>query len=432
MEDRSEHRFVLGMEFKIQSGSGRVHHEKIFFDVADDVYFISSTSSTFATLQRPNNGEYFCSMRRFLPLRHWLLMYYLVAASIPRQSGRSCRWAVAAFQHVRLQRIRPRSLSRYTQSNAYDYGDLLTSTSSNTVKRFMGLQQKAKKRRDAGETVVEGPRMVLDLLANPETRPWVQQIVLSTDLDDSIHEELEEVLQQTKGNIQIQIATPSVLKACSDTVTPQGIVARVSIPPWDMDAMFQQQQSSSQKQQRAPLYLILDGVSDPGNLGTLLRSSVAVGVAAVLLLPGSCDVWNPKAVRSAMGGSFLVPTFSVASWEEALQVLQQRHNSKDDGMNIWAATMLEDSEGRVVSSAHYDINWNQRPQALVIGSEGTGLSPTVRKSLTSSEGVAGSSGLSIRAVHVPMQGTIESLNAAVCGSVIMFEYMRQWKQSESS
>lgn len=294
----------------------------------------------------------------------------------------------------------------------------------------MGLQQKAKKRRDAGETVVEGPRMVLDLLANPETRPWVQQIVLSTDLDDSIHDELEEALKKTEdSNIRIQIATPSVLKACSDTVTPQGIVARVSIPPWDMEAMFQQQTSSSQKQNRSPLYLILDGVSDPGNLGTLLRSSVAVGVAAVLLLPGSCDVWNPKAVRSAMGGSFLVPTFSVASWEEALQVLQQRHN--ENVLNVWAATMLEDSEGRVISSAHYDIDWNQCPQALVIGSEGTGLSPTVRQSLTSSEGIAGSSGLSIRAVHVPMQGTIESLNAAVCGSVIMFEYMRQWKQNAS-
>lgn len=313
-------------------------------------------------------------------------------------------------------------------------GDLLTSTSSNTVKKFVGLQQKAKKRRESGETVVEGPRMVLDLLQNPHTRPLIQQIVVSTDLDASIERELQSLLQpqqQDDGNsnapiINIQRAMPHVVAACSDTVTPQGIVARVRIPTWTAQDMTPspQQQSSV-----APLYLILDGVSDPGNVGTLLRSSVAVGVAAVLLLPGSCDVWNPKAVRSAMGSSFVVPTLACPNWDEAWDILQKGWNCQPQ--HIWAATMLQDEQtGRIVSSAHYDVDWTQQPQALIIGNEGTGLSPTVRATLRMDDDGSDDTSDSqrIQAVHVPMQGPIESLNAAVCGSVIMFEYMRQQQE----
>ena len=343
--------------------------------------------------------------------------------------------------HHRLRCSTPDSalFSTHLGDNNYNHGDLLTSTSSTTVKRFIGLSKKAKKRRDAGETVVEGPRMVLDLLTNPTTRPWVHQILVSTDLEGdetaSIRDELDRVLRAAKDDndnhpLSIHMATPQVVKACSDTVTPQGILARVQIPPWNLDEVLQVSQHQPQQPNQTPLYLVLDGVSDPGNLGTLLRSSVAVGVTAVLLLPGSCDVWNPKAVRSAMGGSFLVPTFSLASWGEALELLHTQCNCH----SIWAATMLQDNQGRVVSSAHYDIDWNQHPQALVIGSEGTGLSPSVRQSLATAgdDDNDDSRGGVVRAVHVPMQGTIESLNAAVCGSVIMFEYMRQWKQHENS
>ena len=298
--------------------------------------------------------------------------------------------------------------------------DLLTSTSSGTVKRFVMLNKKASERRKAGEVIVEGPRMVLDLLKNPATHTLMKQILLSTDVDENIQQELHQILKDTAShdNLSIQMATPQVIKACSDTVTPQGIVARVQLPTWSMDSMAS---SPQQQPKQAPLYLILDGVSDPGNVGTLLRSSVAVGVQAVLLLPGSCDVWNPKAIRSAMVGSFLVPTLSVGSWSEARDMLRECKVGR-----VFAATMLEDQQtGQVLSAAHYDIDWNSEPSALIIGSEGTGLSQEIRQSLHSD---SDSSSNSIRAVHVPMEGTIESLNAAICGSVILFEYMRQWKQ----
>jgi tRNA G18 (ribose-2'-O)-methylase SpoU len=273
--------------------------------------------------------------------------------------------------------------------------------------------------------------MVLDLLRNYDTRGLVRQIVVATDLDESIRDELDRQLRLPESNnrnnnqqqhsIQVQLALPAVVKACCDTVTPQGIVARVQLPQWDANKI--PQFANNEQVKRASLYLVLDGVSDPGNVGTLLRSSVAVGVAAVLLLPGSCDVWNPKAVRSAMGSSFLIPTFPVSSWDDALDQLGAWKCRQ-----VWAATMLQDNQGQVISNAHYDIDWNMedQPQALVIGAEGSGLSYVVRQSLAAPQDSKNTIG--IRAVHVPMQGAIESLNAAVCGSVILFEYMRQWQR----
>ena len=305
--------------------------------------------------------------------------------------------------------------------------DILTSTSSNTVKRFKELQQKAKKRRETGETVIEGPRLVLDLLRHPHTRNLVQHIIVSTDLlDDKLQSELQDCLADINSyndNIQLQTAMPHVLKACSDTVTPQGIVARVKMPQWNPQDI---KASTTIRNGDAPLYLVLDGVSDPGNVGTLLRSSVAVGVRAVLLLPGCSDVWNPKAVRSAMTASFLVPTFAFDSWQRAFEQLQEWGCS-----NLWAATMLEE-QGQVISSSHYDVFWGSGPNALIIGSEGKGLSKDIRQCLTTTSSSGGDSEIrqenAVRAVHVPMQGSIESLNAAVCGSVILFEYLRQCRQ----
>jgi TrmH family RNA methyltransferase len=166
------------------------------------------------------------------------------------------------------------------------------------------------------------------------------------------------------------------------------------------------------KTKKFPFYLVLDGVADPGNVGTLLRSSVAVGAAGVVLLPQCCNVWNPKAIRSAMGCTFQIPIVTVDSWSDAQQVLLQE-------CNMYAATMEEESDSGTVSSIpHYKVDWTASniPSALVIGSEGNGLSHSVREAVADG---------TIQAIHITMEAGIESLNAAVCGSVILFEYQRQ-------
>lgn len=239
-------------------------------------------------------------------------------------------------------------------------------------------------------------------------------------LGHRLETELER-LRQEVPNCSIRLASDKVLDAVCDTVTPQGIVGIVNLPkeytPPPPPTIIP---SHSKEEQKSKMYLLLDGISDPGNVGTLLRSSHAVGIEAVILLPHSCDVWNPKAVRSAMGTTFQVPIRSVSSWDECLELMELCGVTKE---RIFAATM----EGSVVSSqesfdsmAHWDIDWlggtGMEASAICLGKEGTGLSPPVREAV--SQGI-------IRSVHVPMEEGIESLNAAVCGSVILFEYFRQ-------
>mmetsp|Transcript_4952 Transcript_4952/g.9446 ORF Transcript_4952/g.9446 Transcript_4952/m.9446 type:complete len:230 (+) Transcript_4952:810-1499(+) len=201
--------------------------------------------------------------------------------------------------------------------------------------------------------------------------------------------------------------------------------------------------SSSNSSNTAKLFLVLDGISDPGNVGTLFRSSKAVGVECVVLLPGSCDVWNPKAVRSAMGTTFQVPVYYAKSWKDCVDALEG-WGVYPRGERVYAATMWmeegdndgdEDEEeererdsGRydgkeemvLSSKAHFEVDWccdgSNNGTALVLGKEGPGLSLEVRESVSKGE---------IQSVYVPMEAGIESLNVGTCGSVIMFEYHRQ-------
>lgn len=284
--------------------------------------------------------------------------------------------------------------------------DLITSTKSATVKNIIALLKKRKKRSELQQTVVEGPRMIFDLLDNPKTRPLVQRVVVSVDRPEWTERLISDYCNEN-SDLLVCEASPEVMVAISDTVTPQGLVATIATPPAPSMTV-----APNESIDKSSLYLLLDGVSDPGNVGTLLRSSVAVGVSAVVLLPGCCDVWNPKAVRSAMGTTFQVPILTVDSLEEAQGVMS---NWGVD--SIHAATM--ETSGSSESVPHYEVEWSDqtcKASGLMVGSEGNGLSDEVRRAVASGE---------IKAVHVPMEMGIESLNAAVCGSVILFEYHRQ-------
>lgn len=246
--------------------------------------------------------------------------------------------------------------------------------------------------------------MVFDMLENPTTESLVRQLLVSVDDYQEQYQDRLESLTSI-SDVSLQLVTPELLHTLSDTVTPQGIMAIVDIP--DTEVVFEEGD-------KTPIYLVLDGVSDPGNVGTLLRSSLAVGCAGVLLLPGSCDPWSPKAVRSSMGASFQLPIVQAPTWESGLEVLEEWGVEA-----VFAATMIEGDDDESSSQAHFLVDWQGKSSALVIGSEGKGLSEAIRRAIYDKDNKM------VKAVHVPMCAGIESLNAAVCGSVILFEYSRQ-------
>ena len=308
--------------------------------------------------------------------------------------------------------------------------ETITSTKNPVVKLFKNLINKRKTRKEKNLTVLEGHRLVMDTLSNPRTRSYIQHVLVSRQALDHVdfgHRLYELLRQSNSSSMKVNIVSDEVLQSCTDTITPQGVVATCSIPrPFSSDQLnSDDNDDENYKGETTPrFFLVLDGVSDPGNVGTLLRSSAAVGVTAVILLPDCTDVWAPKAIRSGMGASFHVPIVSVSSLEECLQLLEECGGEKED---FYAATMdVASNQNSLSSPAYYEIDWakpkkqNTSPKvsALCIGKEGPGLSTQVRNAVI--DGI-------IRSVHVPMEesGIVESLNAAVCGSVILFEFSRQ-------
>ena len=298
----------------------------------------------------------------------------------------------------------------------------ISSTKSKTVKLYQQLTAKSKARSQNQMTVLEGHRLIIDTLANENTRKLYRDVLVTKEallhpqLGDKLSYQLERIIDESEGRCSVRLATEVVVNAACDTVTPQGVVALVDIPlpyQFEKDDVSLSSSAGAEKEKKSKLFLLFDGISDPGNVGTLLRSAKAVGAECVILLPGGCDVWNPKAIRSAMGTSFQVPIRSVESWDDCYDFMQ---SCGVDGECIYAATM-EGSEGTgMESKAHFHVDWLSRSTALILGKEGPGLSQQVRDSVQRGQ---------IRSVHVPMEDGVESLNVGTCGSVIMFEYHRQ-------
>jgi TrmH family RNA methyltransferase len=183
-----------------------------------------------------------------------------------------------------------------------------------------------------------------------------------------------------------ELVSEGVMKSISETETPQGLLAVMCWKKLPLPA-------------NPDFLLVLDGVRDPGNMGTILRSALAVKVQAVLLPPGNVDMTSPKVVRSGMGAHFRLPVHSLG-WEEIQRILK----GKPGGLRVY----LADSAG---GSAYTQADFRS-PLALIIGSEAVGAGSQAKA-------------LADQVVHIPMPGGSESLNAAIAASVLLFEVLRQ-------
>jgi RNA methyltransferase, TrmH family len=187
---------------------------------------------------------------------------------------------------------------------------------------------------------------------------------------------------------EVLVVAAEALESASTTESPQGIAALVTPPVWAPEALFRT---------GVPLVLVLDGLQDPGNVGTLLRSAEAFGATGVLALPGTANFWNPKTLRASMGSALRMPAVRIGEGE-ALALFAGH------GLTVFAAGAQEAAEAAVCDLAV--------PLALLIGNEGAGLSPTLLAAAH-------------RRVTLPCPGPVESLNAAVAGSILLYECSRQ-------
>ena len=189
-----------------------------------------------------------------------------------------------------------------------------------------------------------------------------------------------------------------LLNSVLATETPQPVAALVEPPEWSWEQLLGlREKAASLLALATPLVIVLAGLQDPGNLGTILRSAEAFGATGLLSLPGTVSAWNPKAVRASAGSLFRLPLIS-ASAEDCLARLRAA------GVKI-LSTAVDGAE----AADRIDL---AGPVALIIGNEGNGVPEEVASQAD-------------QAVTIPCPGPVESLNAAVAASVLLYEASRQ-------
>jgi TrmH family RNA methyltransferase len=254
---------------------------------------------------------------------------------------------------------------------------MITSPHNPKLKLVRTLQGRAKERREVGAFLVEGVRLVEEAVIGN----WRFRFAL---YDETLSERGRSQVESLRSRgVDVEEISTSLMKSLSETETPQGILAVLELTNLPIP--------------NSPNFILIpDKIRDPGNLGTLLRTAAAAGVQAVLLPPETTDAFAPKVLRSGMGAHFRLPIHSMA-WDEINQVV------KLAGLHVF----LADMDGQ--SCWETDLC---QPLALIIGSEAEGASESAKQ-------------LANQKICVPMSGMIESLNAGVAGSVLMFEVVRQ-------
>lgn len=262
---------------------------------------------------------------------------------------------------------------------------MITSVMNKKIKLISGLNRRAKERRVHDAFVVEGKKMFVEA-----PREWIREIYVSESF--LLKKDNKEIL---KG-YSYEIVQDDVFDKISDTVTPQGILCVLSRPHYQMGDLLKEEK---------PLIVALEDLQDPGNLGTILRTSEGAGVSGLLMTKETADIFNPKVIRATMGSIYRVPFVYTSDLREDILLL------KEKGFSVVSA----DLAGK---NMHDQESYLDKTMFL-IGNEGNGLKKET-------------SDLANVKIRIPMQGKVESLNAAMATGILIYEANRQRRARSSS
>lgn len=258
---------------------------------------------------------------------------------------------------------------------------MITSESNPQIKEIVKLQKSARARRKSRLFAAEGIKISKEAAFYGS----LQKLYISERAMELADEELERLLKTQ----EYEVVSETVFRLLSETVTPQGVLAVVSMPEYTLSDIIGQGERS---------ILLLDDLRDPGNLGTIMRTAEGAGMSGVILTKGSVDLFNPKTVRATMGSIFRVPFYYAENLTEVIEQLKERD------IPVYG-TMMQGSV--LYSEADYSGG-----AGIVIGNEANGISKETAEAMTG-------------AIRIPMAGKLESLNAAVAAAVLMYEIARQ-------
>lgn len=195
---------------------------------------------------------------------------------------------------------------------------------------------------------------------------------------------------------KMEIVGDSVFKQISDTQTPQGIMAVIEMPHYELADLMDGDRTH---------LLILESIQDPGNLGTMLRTGEGAGITGVIMNSQTVDLYNPKTVRSTMGSLYRMPYYISDDLEGTINLL------KEKGVKLYAAHLK--------GTLSYDEPEYTRACGFMIGNEGNGLSDQIAD-------------MADTYIKIPMEGRVESLNAAISATLLMYECNRQRRRKNEN
>ncbi len=262
--------------------------------------------------------------------------------------------------------------------------ELITSRQNDKVK-YLSRLYRSRTRRQEGCFVLEGKRIISAAL-NSDAE-FLYTYLTPSFAEDSTNRALIQLLEEKSQNY---LLTDSIFAELADTVNPQGIIAVVKEPDFFADQFLAD----------AEQVLVLDRIQDPGNMGTIIRTALAAGFDGIISLKGSVDIYNLKVLRATMGAIFNLPVWQKVTKAQFKKILTE---TASDFELIGADLTGE--------KYHFEHNYRQKTM-VIIGNEASGIDSELLK-------------LCDQLIKIPILGEIESLNAAIATSIIIYEITEQ-------
>ncbi len=266
---------------------------------------------------------------------------------------------------------------------------------TNSKVKLASSLAKSKARQQENAFIVEGVRLCEEALKAAETEGWNIRFGLITPEQMATERGAALAAKAEELGVAVYETPEAVYKKAAQVVSPQGVLFVTERCRRGLNDIIEK----AQAMKKAPLLAVLDGVQDPGNVGTILRTAEAVGATGAVLLPGTADFYGEKTVRASMGAIFRLPTVTLTA-EELLTF------AGENGLRVYATALDRKAK------PHLAVDFAE-PSAIVFGSEGNGVSRDILAAPAT------------ETIFIPMAGGAESFNVAQASAIVLYEALRQ-------
>ena len=271
---------------------------------------------------------------------------------------------------------------------------MISSTANSRVKRVASLREKSRERTRENVFIVEGIKMFEEAPTDKIKEVYyMEEKLFGQGFDDRFPGLKEKIQACARAGAAIETVTEEVLLKMSDTKSPQGILCVMEQFSYDSEDLVERA-LAKKKEGCSPLFLLLEDIQDPGNLGTMIRTAEGAGADGIFMTSGTVDIYNPKTIRATMGSLYRVPFVRVQDLSDITSLLQK------NGITVDAAHLKGEK--------YYHETDSRGGSAFLIGNEGNGLKKETAD-------------LADCYLKIPMEGKLESLNAAIAAALLMYQ-----------